>query len=143
MVNDSACLRSCPALAPCRNGAGDPQPPDLGPVGPNVMALDQQSGTIQPLGVATEVGRAPQTQTRRKRQSWMVQLYIRLLTGSVPGSNPGRGAPELEVGSPWANRPPRKVVEPPDCTPVGFQGSNPGCEFVNSKSPSSDLPASL
>jgi hypothetical protein len=43
--------------------------------------IDQQSATIQLPGVATEVSRAPQSQMCCGRRSWMVPLYIRLLTG--------------------------------------------------------------
>jgi hypothetical protein len=34
--------------------------------------------TTQLLQMATEVSRAPQIQIRRKRQTWMVQVTIRL-----------------------------------------------------------------
>jgi hypothetical protein len=62
------------------------------------MALDQQSGTIQLLCAATEVSRAPQSQMCRRRQSWMVQLYIRLLTGRFQVRILVAEPPKLEVG---------------------------------------------
>jgi hypothetical protein len=62
------------------------------------MALDLQSGTIQLLSKATEVSRTRNLKKGLKLQSWMVQLYIKLLAGS-PGSNPGRGALDLEMRS--------------------------------------------
>ncbi len=47
----------------------------------NLMALDPQSVPTQVRCVPTEVRSAPQSQMCRGRRSWMVQLYIRLLTG--------------------------------------------------------------
>jgi len=47
---------------------------------------------------ATEVGRAPQTQAGENGQSWMVQLYIRLLTGRFQVRILVAEPAELEIG---------------------------------------------
>jgi hypothetical protein len=78
----------CPGQASTHPPDDRPRPPpptatDVGEAtrDENLMAVDLQSVTTQPRCVPTEVRRAPQSQMCRRGLSWMVQLYIRLLTG--------------------------------------------------------------